>query len=206
VSETLSIRQLGLEVVLLHEGRPLLRLPWRAADEFADALRDASRAASVWANTGVALFAERTVRLGAGALELTVRQKEAGVLVVGTAVMDVTAELARDISHALRSVARKCEEVEKAENIIADGALLFRSGAPFGFSDHPKIQEEIVKTARDDRDLRRFMPGGIKSTEVLGTPTLTQGPAPATLESALRIAGRMSPEERRRFAAAHGGN
>lgn len=80
--------------------------------------------------------------------------------------------LAAHLWRALVAKARQAEEQAKAESIAADAAILFRSGAPFGLSNDPKIQDEAIKEAAWNRDLRRFMPGGIKSTEVIGVPTI----------------------------------
>lgn len=84
--------------------------------------------------------------------------------------------LARELWRALVAKARQAEEQAKAEEIAADAAILFRAGAPFGLSDDPKIQSEAVKEAAWNRELRRCMPGGIKSTELFGAPTIVSKP------------------------------
>lgn len=75
--------------------------------------------------------------------------------------------------------ARECEEQESAEQIALDQATLFRAGIPIGLSDDPKIVAESVKLAQHDRDLRRFIPGGIHSTEIFGTPSIVNHPPKA---------------------------
>ncbi len=94
-------------------------------------------------------------------------------------------ELIRALSHW----ARKAEEIAKANQIIADNALMQRSGAVpgVGLSDHPKICDETIKSALNDRNLRRWFPWrrprvvdaieAIQSEGVVGAPRLTQTPA-----------------------------
>lgn len=67
------------------------------------------------------------------------------------------------------------EEYANAEQVVMDGAILLRSGAPFGISDNPKINEEIKKEAVSNRLLRTSMTGGVKSREQFGTPSLILG-------------------------------
>jgi hypothetical protein len=97
---------------------------------------------------------------------------------------EMPAHAAREIARALMQKALEAEEYARAEGIILDSALLIRAGLPFGLSNNPKILDEARKEAVWNRDLRRFMPGGVRSTAVVGTPTITQGaPAPASSSS-----------------------
>ena len=108
---------------------------------------------------------------------MTARQSGTRVhlLVDGKGALDVSWREAEALARAIIAKVRACEEVEKAEAVARDAAILLRSGAPFGLTDHPLIQREAVKLAINDRDLRRFMPGGVKSESVLGTPAVVVG-------------------------------
>lgn len=94
----------------------------------------------------------------------------------GRAVLNVPWEAALGIGKAMVAAARKAEETAKAAEIIMDQAILTRAGAPIGLSNNPAIQKEAGKEAAWNRDLRRYMPGGVKSEEVFGTPTLKKEP------------------------------
>jgi hypothetical protein len=98
------------------------------------------------------------------------------LLVDGRLVADMPWQAADNTAAAFRSVARKAEEWDSAERIIADQALLHRIGVPLGLTDHPLLQREAVKMAQSDRALRRYLPGGVRSKEVFGTPKLIQKP------------------------------
>jgi len=95
------------------------------------------------------------------------------LLINGALVQIMPWQRALECAAALQSVARKAEEWDKAEAIAMDQAILMRSGAPFGLTDHPRIQQEAIKLAGHDRDLRRYLPSGIKSKSVVGTPTVS---------------------------------
>ena len=98
--------------------------------------------------------------------------------------MDMPWEKADEFAHALTQMARRAEEYCKANQIIADNALLQRSGAPIGLSDDPLIKSETIKTALYDRTLRKLMPwrnrkvaaglGNIQERGVVGAPALTK--------------------------------
>ncbi len=109
--------------------------------------------------------------------KLTVGQNGSMVVIVldGRAV-EVPHAVADAFCRALRSKVKEAEEYARAESgeLIMDGAILFRAGVPVGLTSNPKIQAEIEKEAVGNRNLRRYMPGGIKSEERVGTPTITQ--------------------------------
>ncbi len=96
-------------------------------------------------------------------------------------------ELADIFSRSLTINARKCEEYCKANQIIADNALMQRAGFPVGLSDNPIIKDETVKEALFGKNLRRLLPfwrkdvaigiESIKSRGSVGVPTLTKRPA-----------------------------
>lgn len=61
-----------------------------------------------------------------------------------------------------------------AEKIALDSAILLRAGlGHIGLSDNPKILDMARVEAESNRDLRRYMPGGIKSDIQLGTPAVS---------------------------------
>lgn len=87
--------------------------------------------------------------------------------------------LADVFSRSLAINARKAEEYCKANQIIADNALMQRAGFPVGLSDDPLIKSESIKSALYDRNLRKYLPraegiGDIQSRGVVGTPTLNK--------------------------------
>lgn len=79
---------------------------------------------------------------------------------------------ADEIARALTAKAREAEEQEKAPSIARDAAILLRAGVPIGLSNDSKIRDEAGKIAAWDSDLRRYMPGGVKSQEMLGRPAV----------------------------------
>jgi hypothetical protein len=81
----------------------------------------------------------------------------------------------------LREQMLRCEELDKAEDIARDSAILLRAGAPFALSDRQDIKDEAVKLACHDRQLRQ-MPY-IRSQEKFGHPTFeVKPPNPTTTE------------------------
>lgn len=84
-------------------------------------------------------------------------------------------ETALELASALRKVAQRAEEYAKANQLIADGAVLLRAGVPFTLSNNPAIKKEVVKEAQHNRDLRRFMKSpSISSLESWGVPRVVQ--------------------------------
>lgn len=79
---------------------------------------------------------------------------------------------ADELATALKAVARIAEAYEKAEKIIQDSALLMRGGAGFSLSNDPKILDAARNEAAFNSELRRKLPGGVKSEEVVGLPTI----------------------------------
>ena len=88
------------------------------------------------------------------------------------------------VAKAITAKTRKAEEYCKANQIIADNALLQRSGFPIGMSDNPIINKETAHMAFYDRALRKYVPyhtkiaqkglGGIQRRGVVGAPSLTK--------------------------------
>jgi hypothetical protein len=76
------------------------------------------------------------------------------------------------VAKALLSVSRLAEEWDDAERLAIDSAILLRAGVGFGLTDHPRIAGEARKEAVSNRQLRRYMPGGVKSREQFGKPSV----------------------------------
>lgn len=96
----------------------------------------------------------------------------------GVPIDQMTPECAIDYAHKLIGQARKAMERRPrvAEQVIHDGALLLRAGVPLGLSNDPQILDETRKEAQHNRDLRRHLPGGVKSTTQYGAPTVRHEP------------------------------
>lgn len=109
--------------------------------------------------------------------EATVRAEGLDVLVFfdGRKIMDMPWDVALRLAKAITIQARRGEEQVKALQIVADNALLLRTGAPFGLSNDPNIIEESKKEALYNPKLRKYLPfKGITSQEALGKPTIIQ--------------------------------
>jgi len=104
--------------------------------------------------------------------DYTFRREGKRILVLrdGVCVADWPYEF---VKHAvlplLKEQMLRCEELDKAEKIAFDSAILLRAGAPFVLSDRQDIKDEAVKLACHDRTIR-LMPY-IKSQEKFGHPT-----------------------------------
>jgi hypothetical protein len=105
---------------------------------------------------------------------VTVRQEGLRVLVIedGKAILDLPYPAALDLARALHIKAKAAEELSQADRIAFDQAIILRRGLRFGLTNHPDIQAEAGKEAAWNRDLRRALPGGIKSQEQVGTPAV----------------------------------
>lgn len=105
---------------------------------------------------------------------ITIRREGSKVLLLsgGILIAVLPWRAADELAVALRSKARLAEEEEKGEQIALDSAILMRTGVPFSFSNRADILKEAMKEAAWNSDLRRYMPGGVKSKEVFGAPTI----------------------------------
>jgi hypothetical protein len=103
------------------------------------------------------------------------QQGENVALVVnGQLIFEIDWKNALEFAEAVRAQAKKAEEQANVVKLIRDQAVLTRAGVPFGLTSNRAILEEAVKEAYSNRDLRRYMPGGVKATAVIGTPTVIQ--------------------------------
>lgn len=111
--------------------------------------------------------------------KVNVRRDGHRVLLVvdGRRAADLPWEMALEVAKAITLQARDIEEDIKHEPIIADSALLIRSGAPIGLSSNPAILNEAAKEAVHNTRLRRHIPstsgiGAINSKGIVGKPRL----------------------------------
>lgn len=94
----------------------------------------------------------------------------------GTLMLDLPWDQARRLARALKVQASKAEARAKVRTIIGDQALLIRKGIPLALTPDPSVFKEAGKEAAHDRDLRRFIPGGIPSGVKFGYPKLIGTP------------------------------
>lgn len=101
----------------------------------------------------------------------------------------ITVQLGRDflvlekpVAHAVARAINlgklRLDELNQAERIACDSAVLIRAGAGFGLSNDERILAQAKTMAAWDERIRRCMPGGIKSDAVCGTPAVVLGPSP----------------------------
>jgi len=91
----------------------------------------------------------------------------------GRAILELPWDAAQALARAILTQAARAEEIAKAEQIVYDNAILLRSGAlPIGLTSNPVLIDQTIREAQSNTNLRRYMPGGIKSREVFGTPAI----------------------------------
>ena len=91
----------------------------------------------------------------------------------GKLIADMDWQAALNLSALIRSAGKEAEEYCHANRIIGDQALLQRLGVNMGLTSNPAILAEAGKEAAHNRDLRRYLPGGVRSQEQFGRPVLT---------------------------------
>lgn len=113
-----------------------------------------------------------------------VRQEGTTVLIINKEgkFLELPWDAALAVAKALRIQAKRAEEFAKRCQIIMDQAILMRKGIPFGLTSNPAMQQEAGKEAAHNRQLRLYMPGGVKSQECLGTPAVLQHSPPKAEE------------------------
>jgi len=105
----------------------------------------------------------------------------------GRKVADVPWNIALELGRGITMQARRVEEVVKAEEIIADQALLIRTGIPIGLSSNPDIVKASGNEAVHNPTLRKYIPdtsgiGAINSRGIVGRPRVIKHKGPVTLE------------------------
>ena len=98
------------------------------------------------------------------------------ILEEGKAILNIPWNMALPLGKALVKRAKTAEEHANALQIIKDQALIQRVGFPIGLTNNPAIQKEAMKEAVNSRELRRALPGGIKSQSIVGVPTVIKKP------------------------------
>ena len=94
----------------------------------------------------------------------------------GKLIAELEPKTARKIGRAILRISGLAAEWANAEEVARDNAILLRAGFPVGLANHKTVIDQSVRLACWDRDLRKAMPGGVKSKEVFGTPTINQLP------------------------------
>lgn len=90
-------------------------------------------------------------------------------------LFEFTLDIAAQVGDAALQCARLLEETANHEQIALDGAILLRAGLPFGLTNDPAIQAEVVQEARSNTAVRRMAGMGIPGEAILGTPTVISG-------------------------------
>lgn len=122
-------------------------------------------------------------------------------------------EVAEKLAQLIRLQADRVEQEENARtavvnprpgaayNIVGEQALAIRGGLPFDLTNNPAIMAMAQAEARDNRDLRRFIPssGNLAGLARLGLPTVRQfSPDPEI--SAHEQAALMNTDQKRALA------
>lgn len=109
-----------------------------------------------------------------------IRQDGERVIVIrdGRTILDLPYDAAQALAKAIMAQSLKAEELAKAAGIIQDSAILMRAGAPLSLTNHPHLLDQARVEAAWNSDLRRYMPGGVKSREVFGTPAIIKHAPP----------------------------
>jgi hypothetical protein len=198
-------------ILLVLNQRALMKVGWKPSLEMCQAL-DAHIRNSEEQRTNPLIQPLGEICVQVGSTEVAFRQELGKVLCIGNgrllfdmptttdAVNGDGKSIARHVWEHWTKITRDAEEADKAEQVARDAAILHRSGAPFGLTDNTLIQKEAKKLAEGDRDLRRYMVDGIKSAEVLGTPTIFIDKRPP-LQQALELAATLDATQLERFKA-----
>ncbi|HEY3496515.1 MAG TPA: hypothetical protein VGK73_17570 [Polyangiaceae bacterium] len=122
-------------------------------------------------------------------------------------------EVAEKLAQLIRLQADRVEQEENARtavvnprpgaayNIVGEQALAIRGGLPFDLTGNREIMALARTEARDNRDLRRFIPssGNLAGLARLGLPTVRQFSAVPAV-AAREQAALMTPDEKRALA------
>lgn len=105
---------------------------------------------------------------------VTVRREGFDILVLegGRLLFRLPWNAALEFAQAMVYQARRIEEIVKREQIVFDQAILNRRGIPIGLVVDPRLRDEAMKEAHWNSSLRRYLPGGVKSQEAVGTPAI----------------------------------
>jgi len=114
---------------------------------------------------------------------VTVRLEGKSVQLIeeGMLILEMPYQAALDIARAIRSQAMKASQMANVQRVISDQALLIRKGVPLRLTSRPDVFKEAGNEAAHNRDLRRFLPGGIPSGVAFGCPAVRHKPAKHTI-------------------------
>jgi hypothetical protein len=159
----LTIAQQGVEVVWEVGGRPVAKAHWSNWPETVRLMR--------------LVASGQQARAGVRGLEfVAVEQDKIAILVLGRLLSHATRAGIKAIANATQGQAKKAEEADPrvAQRLAERGAILARSGAPFGLSSNPRIQAETAKHAINDRTLRMALPAP-RNLQIHEPPSLCVG-------------------------------
>lgn len=190
--QAFQVRQHGQAVLVLLGGVLAAALTHQAARELGRLVRDTAERALLAPGSEVAA---RSVR--SGRFRVSVRSDGDELLIVFEPARLLVrwphSEFGK-IFGALVAQASRAEEWAEAERVARDHAILLRAGSPIGLTSNPVIQAEAKKIAEDDRDLRRWMPGGVRAKAMTSTPIIRHETR-STFELAKEAASRMPLDE-----------
>jgi hypothetical protein len=98
------------------------------------------------------------------------------LIVEGQLIAEWPWQVAKEIGAGLIYQGKLGEELAKHEKVIADGALLHRSGSPVGLAVNTKIGDEVQKEAHYNRKLRRALPNAVPSGSVFAPGVINTAP------------------------------
>lgn len=164
--------------VVVYNGFGFVSLSWQKCDEIAKAFRKAGQSGRHYAEKKLLLDGDAFLKGSLEPFELRVDQlnpENTLMIVKGVQVASIPWQVCRQISASFTIAARKGEEQFCALQVIADDALLIRTGAPFAFSDDPRKRDVAYNDAQWDPAARRRVPlRGIPSPRRVGTPKIVR--------------------------------
>lgn len=89
-------------------------------------------------------------------------------------VLQLEGKVAVEIGKTLHREGLLADEFAHADRVAEDSAILLRAGSNFALSNDPRIINEAKKRASWSSRLRRYLPGGVKSQEAFGTPSIVR--------------------------------
>lgn len=156
-------------VVIVVNGRRALELGWKAAREVCTLMGAQLRDPPPAGETSLSVV---SAHLSFRRQPKLANEVEDMLLCIanGALLFDAPLSVARQIWTLFTGAARLAEEWASAEAVAADAAILARTGAPIGLTNHPKIQAEAKKLAEGDSNLRRYIPIASPRAGVLSAP------------------------------------
>jgi hypothetical protein len=104
----------------------------------------------------------------------TVRREGSRVMLIkdGATLLDLPWDAAKELAKVMRLQAARAEQTANVEAVIADQAVLIRKGFPISLTPNPEVFKEAGNEAAHNRDLRRYVPGGVPSGMTFGMARL----------------------------------